>query len=115
MLKISFYIVLHYLKILMEEIDQNAIDKLIKLSRIECTEEEKKSLQSELSNILNYVAELDQVDVSGIEPCYRVLATLKNVMRDDAIGETLPRELFLANAPSHVGGLVRVPPVMKTN
>ena len=104
---------LHYLKILMEEIDQKEIDKLIKLSRIECTEEEKKSLQSDLSNILKYAAELDKVDVSGIEPCYRVLHTLKNVMREDIVGETLEKELFLANAPSHVGGLIRVPPVMK--
>jgi aspartyl-tRNA(Asn)/glutamyl-tRNA(Gln) amidotransferase subunit C len=34
-------------------------------------------------------------------------------MREDKVGETLPRELFLANAPSHVGGLIRVPPVIK--
>jgi len=99
----------------MEEIDQKEIDKLIKLSRIECTLEEKKSLQSDLSNILKYAAELNQVDVSGIEPCYRVLPTLKNVMREDVVGETLQKELFLANAPSHVGGLIRVPPVMKIN
>lgn len=93
--------------------DENEINKLIKLSRIECTEEEKKSLQAHLSNILKYVAELDEVDVSGVEPCLRVLETLKNVMREDKVGNVLPRELFLANAPAHVGGLVRVPPVIK--
>jgi aspartyl-tRNA(Asn)/glutamyl-tRNA(Gln) amidotransferase subunit C len=62
---------------------------------------------------VKYVAELDEVDADGFEPCYRVLETLKNIMREDVVGETLPRDLFLANAPSHVGGLVRVPPVMK--
>lgn len=106
--------VLHYLKMSMEEIDDKEIDKLIKLCRIECTEDEKKSLQFDLSNILKHVAELEKVDTDGVEPCYRVLQTLKNVMREDVVGETLSRELFLANAPSHVGGLIRVPPVMKT-
>jgi aspartyl-tRNA(Asn)/glutamyl-tRNA(Gln) amidotransferase subunit C len=89
------------------------IDKLIELSRIECTEEEKSALQKDLSKILNYIEELKEIDTNDIEPCYRVLQTLKNVMREDAVGETLDRSLFLANAPSHVGGLIRVPPVMK--
>lgn len=99
----------------MKEIDEKEIDKLIRLCRIECTEEEKKALQVHLSKILKYVKELDEVDVSGVDPCYRVLETLKNVMREDVVGDTLPRELFLANAPSHVAGLVRVPPVIKFN
>lgn len=97
----------------MEEIDKKEIDKLIKLCRIECTEDEKKALQSDLSKILKYVEELGEVDTNEVEPCYRVLQTLKNVMRDDVAGETLDRELFLANAPAHVGGLIRVPPVIK--
>lgn len=95
----------------MQEIDDKEIDKLIKLSRIECGEEEKKSLQSQLSKILKYVAELDEVNVEGVEPCYHILETLKNVMREDRVGEILPRELFLANAPSHIAGLIRVPSV----
>lgn len=97
----------------MEEIDESEIDKLTKLCRIECTQEEKKALQSDLSNILKYVEELGKIDVSGVEPCYRVLETLKNVMRDDEVEETLQRDLFLANAPSHVGGLIRVPIILK--
>lgn len=97
----------------MDEIDIQEIEKLIKLSRIECTEDDKKNLKSDLSKVLRYVEELDEVDTSDVEPCYRVLQTLKNVMREDVTGETLDRELFLNNAPAHVGGLVRVPPVIK--
>ncbi|HEY2809802.1 MAG TPA: Asp-tRNA(Asn)/Glu-tRNA(Gln) amidotransferase subunit GatC [Rhabdochlamydiaceae bacterium] len=99
----------------MDTIDKKEIDKLIKLCRIECTEEEKKALQSHLVNILKYAAELEEVDVEGVEPCYRILQTLKNVMREDTVGELLPRELFLANAPSHVAGLIRTPPVLKSS
>lgn len=97
----------------MDEIDAKEIDKLIALCHVECSESEKMALQTDLSTILHYVAELDKVDTSGVEPCYRVLPTLKNVLREDAVGELLSRDIFLANAPSHVGGLIRVPPVIK--
>ena len=99
----------------MDEINAKEIDKLIELCHIECSEDEKKNLQQDLSTILHYVTELDQVDTNGVEPCYRVLQTLKNVMREDTTGELLSRDLFLANVPSHVGGLIRVPPVIKSS
>lgn len=86
---------------------------MTKLCRIECTAEEKKALHKQLSNVLQYIEQLNEVKTEGVEPCLRVLETLTNVMRDDAVGETLPRDVFLANAPAHVGGMVRVPPVIK--
>lgn len=98
----------------MAEFDEKELEKLTKLCRIECTEEEKKSLQHHLTSILKYVDQLKEVDTAGVEPCYSVLKTLTNVMREDEIGELLPRDLFLANAPAHVGGMIRVPPVIKT-
>jgi aspartyl-tRNA(Asn)/glutamyl-tRNA(Gln) amidotransferase subunit C len=99
----------------MSQFDEQEIEKLAKLCRIECTEAEKKALHHHLANVLKYVEQLDEVDVEGVAPCYRVLETLSNVMSEDKVGETLPRELFLANAPAHVGGMVRVPPVIKSN
>lgn len=97
----------------MAEFDEKELIKLTKLCRIECTEDEKKALHQQLAKILNYIEQLNEVNTEGIDPCYRVLETLTNVMREDEIGETLPRELLLANAPAHVGGMVRVPPVIK--
>lgn len=97
----------------MAEFDEKELIKLTKLCRIDCTEEEKKALYQQLAKILNYIEQLKEVDTEGVEPCNRVLEMLTNVMREDEIGETLPRDLFLANAPAHVGGMVRVPPVIK--
>jgi aspartyl-tRNA(Asn)/glutamyl-tRNA(Gln) amidotransferase subunit C len=97
----------------MAEFDEKELIKLTQLCRIECTEEEKKALHQQLAKILNYIEQLREVDTEGVDPCYRVLETLTNVMREDEIGETLSRDLFLANAPAHVGGMVRVPPVIK--
>lgn len=87
--------------------------KLAKLSRIECSEEEKKKLFTSLSRVVSYVQLLDELDTDGVAPTSHILETLQNVMREDEVGETIPREVFLANAPSHVGGMVRVPLVIK--
>lgn len=98
----------------MAEFDEKEIEKLAKLCRIECTEDQKKSLHKHLASVLAYVDQLKEVDVEGVQPCYCVLETLSNVLREDVVGEVLSRELFLANAPAHVGGMIRVPPVIKS-
>lgn len=56
---------------------------------------------------------MKEVDTEGVEVCNHVSETVSNVMREDDIGETLPRETFLENSPSHVGGMIRVPTVIK--
>ena len=89
------------------------IEKLSKLCRIACTAEEKEKLRRNLSKILGYVDQLKQIDTEGVPPCNNVLEELSSVMREDKIEESLPREVFLANAPAHVGGMVRVPPVIQ--
>ncbi len=86
--------------------------KLTKLCRIECSEEEKKKLMERLKKVLVYVEQLKEVDTAGVTPCNHVLETVHNVMREDVVGETLPRDLFLSNAPAHTGGMIRVPPVI---
>jgi aspartyl-tRNA(Asn)/glutamyl-tRNA(Gln) amidotransferase subunit C len=87
--------------------------KLTKLCRIECTDEEKKKLLGGLKTVLSYIELLSSVDTTGVAACTHVLEEMHNVMRADEVGETLPREVFLANAPSHIGGMIRVPSVMK--
>src|ERR1700690_2426273 len=94
----------------MEEDDFN---KLSRLCRISCSEEEKKSLAKSIKAILVYIEQLQEVDTEGVAPCFTVLETLTNKMREDIPEEPLSRELFLENAPSHTGGMVRIPPVFK--
>lgn len=97
----------------MTALDEKEIEKLIHLCRIECTEEEKKKLRANLSRVLAYVDQLKEINTEGIPPCNHVLDEMHNVWREDTIGEILPRELFLANAPSQVGGMIKVPPIIK--
>src|ERR1700761_6657039 len=97
----------------MAALDEKEIEKLTKLCRIECTEEEKKKLRANLSRVLAYVDQLKEINTEGVPPCNHVLEEMHNVWREDTIGEILPRELFLANAPSQVGGMIKVPPIIK--
>lgn len=97
----------------MKEMNHAQIDHLAKLCRIECTEEEKKRLAKNLSQILAYIEQLNALDTEATLPCSRVLETTKNVWREDHVGETLSREELLENSGSHVGGMVRVPPIIK--
>lgn len=97
----------------MAKLDKETIKKLTRLCRIDCTEEEQDSLLKDLEQILAYIEQLQEVNTDNVPPCNHVLENMANVTREDVVGDVLDREAFLANAPSHIGGLIRVPPVFK--
>jgi aspartyl-tRNA(Asn)/glutamyl-tRNA(Gln) amidotransferase subunit C len=97
----------------MAQLDKKMIKYLTQLSRIECTEEEQESLLNDMQKILNYIEQLDEIDTKDVAPCNHVLEDIINVQREDEVGDTMPREIFLSNAPAHVSGLIRVPTVIR--
>lgn len=96
----------------MSKLDKETIQELTRLCRIDCSEEEQESLLNDLKKILTHIEQLEQIDTENIPACNHILEGMANVMRDDCVGELLDREVFLANAPSHIGGMIRVPPVI---
>ena len=97
----------------MADIDENVVIQLTKLSRIHTTKDEQKKLIETLASILSYAEQLQEVDTDGVPACNHVLENMKNVMREDETGDLLDSKTFLSNAPSEVGGMIRVPPVIK--
>jgi len=97
----------------MSTLDKETIKNLTKLCRIDCSEEEQESILTDLKKILNYVEQLQEIEVDHISPCNQVLDDMVNVTREDTVRDLLSRDDFLNNAPSHTGGLVRVPTVIK--
>ncbi|MEI8364996.1 MAG: Asp-tRNA(Asn)/Glu-tRNA(Gln) amidotransferase subunit GatC [Parachlamydiaceae bacterium] len=97
----------------MTKLDKKAIQTLVQLSRIECNEEEQDALLIDLGKIIAYIEQLQEIDTENVSHRNQVLEGVINVMRDDIVGDTLPRDAFLGNAPSQIGGMIRVPPVMK--
>jgi aspartyl-tRNA(Asn)/glutamyl-tRNA(Gln) amidotransferase subunit C len=97
----------------MKHLNEEAIDKLAELCRIEVTSEEKSSLLKDLERVLAYVDQLQEVSVENVPACNSVLTELHNVFREDEVKDVLSREAFLANCPEHTGGLVKVPPILQ--
>ncbi len=98
----------------MADFDHQSLEYLKRLCRIECSEEENEDILASLSRVLEYMAQLNEVDTEHVRACRYVLrGMLRNRMREDEIKDLLPREQFLANAPDQIGGMIRVPPVLK--
>ena len=83
----------------MAKIDRDVVLKLASLSRLKLNDSEVDQFASEISEILDYVEQLQAVDVNGLEPTYQVTG-LKNVSRADEIldYQAKPQDL-LKNAP----------------
>lgn len=98
----------------MSDLSKEQVKELSRLARIELSEEEAEKLTHDLKRVVDYIEQLEQVDVSDISPTTHLLEEQGlDTFRADEIGEVLPRKTFLDNAPDQVGGMVRVPPVMK--
>lgn len=97
----------------MSKLDKETIKHLTQLCRIDCTEEEQAAILSDLKKILDYIEQLQEVNTDRVLPCNQVLEGVGNVMREDEVGPVMNRDTFLANAPAHIGGMIRVPTVIK--
>jgi aspartyl-tRNA(Asn)/glutamyl-tRNA(Gln) amidotransferase subunit C len=88
------------------------VEKVAGLARLKLTADEISEMTDKLGHIISYVAVLDEVDVSNVEPMAHV-ADVANVFREDAVRESLPREAALANAPKSDGKYFLVPQILE--
>lgn len=88
------------------------VEHVANLAKLSLTEEEIELYGRQLSAILEYFAMLQQLDTDAIPPTATVLP-LRNVMRADECGPSLPREDVLANAPAVAEGHFRVKAILE--
>jgi len=81
------------------------------LARLGLTDHEVETMRAQLGQVLDYIAMLNEVDTSRIEPTAQVLAQ-SNVMRDDVPRASRPADVVLANAPTKEESFFRVPAVL---
>lgn len=74
------------------------VKHVAKLANLPLTSEEEEKYSEQLSKILDYFEQLNQVDTSGVEPTFNVTG-LNNVMREDETTVSLSQEEALSNAP----------------
>lgn len=79
------------------KIERETVMHIAELARLQLTEEEIELYAGQLSQVLDYAAELQTLDTDAIPPTASVLP-LRNVMRPDDPQPGLPRDVVLANA-----------------
>ena len=93
-------------------LSKEEIEHIAMLARLSLTEEEKELFGAQLSNILDYMEKLNEIDTEHIEPTSHVLS-LSNIMREDAPGDSISREDALSNAPDRTDKFYRVPKIIE--
>lgn len=82
------------------------------LARLALTPEEEGKFQAQLGNILGYIAKLNELDVSNVEPTAHAVP-LANVVRPDESRPSMPHEEAMRNAPAQQNGLFLVPKIVE--
>jgi len=93
-------------------VDAATVRHIARLARIAVSDAEVEALAPELSNILGWVEQLGEVDVTGVEPMTAVIAN-KLRLRDDRVTDGGKRVDVLANAPNAEHGFFAVPKVIE--
>ena len=93
-------------------LDRDDVVKIAHLARLAIDEADIARYARELSNILELVEQMNQVDTTDVEPMAHPLDTSQR-LRADVLAESDQRELFQANAPQVEAGLYLVPKVIE--
>ena len=83
------------------------VEHVARLARLRLSADELEKMRAQLSNILEHIDMLKEVDVSDVPPTAQV-TDLLNILRADETRPSLPREDVLANAPDQQEGMFRV-------
>ncbi len=89
------------------------VRRIAALARLRLSPEEETRLAGELSAILDYVRQLEELDVTGVEPMTHALAVGATPLREDAVLPGLTPDEALANAPARAGTCFQVPRIIE--
>nr|WP_320017459.1 Asp-tRNA(Asn)/Glu-tRNA(Gln) amidotransferase subunit GatC [uncultured Desulfobacter sp.] len=94
------------------KISQQEVEKMAHLARLDVDDELKETLAGQLSDILDYIDTLKDVDVDGVTPVSGA-AFMNNVLREDIQKPSPGPDVTLANAPERDQDFYVVPRVVK--
>ncbi|MDB5004237.1 MAG: gatC [Mucilaginibacter sp.] len=81
-------------------IDSETVDKIAHLARLELADTEKQEMIGDMNKILDFMAKLNEIDTSGVEPLV-YLSDEVNVFREDVVKQEVTVEEALQNSPKH--------------
>jgi aspartyl-tRNA(Asn)/glutamyl-tRNA(Gln) amidotransferase subunit C len=88
------------------------IEKVARLARLELSEKEKETFQSQLDQILTHMEQLNRMDTAGVEPTSHAIPVY-NAFREDETRPSSPKEEVMAIAPEEEEGYYRVPRIIE--
>lgn len=91
-----------------ERITDEIMEYVEILAKLELTEEERIQAKADMSRMLDYIDQLNELDTSGVEPMTHIFPVY-NVFRDDTEEDQWSREQMLENAPEKKDGFFQVP------
>ncbi|MGP4071813.1 Asp-tRNA(Asn)/Glu-tRNA(Gln) amidotransferase subunit GatC [Piscibacillus sp. B03] len=95
----------------MSKISKDQVKHVANLARLAINEEEAEKYSEQLSAIIDFSEQLNELDTKGVEPTTHVL-DMKNVLRKDEPKEWISKEDALKNAPDQQDGQFRVPSIL---
>jgi aspartyl-tRNA(Asn)/glutamyl-tRNA(Gln) amidotransferase subunit C len=93
-------------------VNKETIHKIAHLARLEFDDAKEEQMAKELSNILEWMETLNQVNTDNVKPLTHMSAEI-NVLREDAVKEGLSHKEALFNAPKKDSDYFRVPKVLE--
>ncbi len=93
-------------------ISKKEVERIAHLARLDLTEAEKDRFADQLSQILDHVEQLNELDTEGVEPTFHVIE-MTNVFRNDRETPSLSRDETLGNAPQTDGRFFLVPRIIE--
>jgi aspartyl-tRNA(Asn)/glutamyl-tRNA(Gln) amidotransferase subunit C len=93
-------------------VDQTTVKRVARLARIKVADEDLPRLAGELNSILGWIEQLNEVDVSKVEPMTAVVS-VKMKMRKDEVTDGHYPDKIVANSPAHEDSFFMVPKVVE--
>ncbi|MEL6289090.1 MAG: Asp-tRNA(Asn)/Glu-tRNA(Gln) amidotransferase subunit GatC [Pseudomonadota bacterium] len=94
------------------KVETETVRRIARLARIKVSETEAEALRGELTNILTWVEQLDEVDTAGVAPMTSVVA-VETPQRADKVSDGGLADEIVANAPAPDGHYFTVPKVVE--
>jgi aspartyl-tRNA(Asn)/glutamyl-tRNA(Gln) amidotransferase subunit C len=95
-------------------IDTELVRKVAHLARLELTPDEESTFTTQLGDILDYVEQLNSLDVTNVEPTTRAIDVI-NITRQDQLQPYPERDAILECAPSQEGEFFKVPKILNAD
>jgi aspartyl-tRNA(Asn)/glutamyl-tRNA(Gln) amidotransferase subunit C len=93
------------------DINNETIDRLAELAKLEFSDSEKESLKKDMSSIISYFEKLNEVNTDNVEPLIFMTDEV-NRLREDVVIQNTSKQEALLNAPAKDSDYFRVPKVL---